>query len=101
MPVHHTKLVKERTYYIKGPEVVYTGKFIGFTEDNDLLFRFLRTANSTLISCVVHRFYAGHDTYYDAEEMKARVNAEKARQQMEERSLQMILKKVVNDDFKW
>ncbi len=27
--------------------------------------------------------------------------AEKARQQMEERSLQMILKKVVNDDFEW
>ena len=115
MPVHHTKLVKNRTYYIKGPEV-YTNKcigytevhdllfryeFIGYTEDHDLLFRNVRTANSPLIRCVITRFYACYDIYYDAEEMHARVNAEKARQQMEERSLQMILKKVVNDDFKW
>jgi len=39
------------------------------------------------------------DYYYDPEKIKE--NAQKARQQMEQRSLDMILKKLVNDDFQW
>ena len=39
------------------------------------------------------------DTFYDTEEI--REIAQKARDKMETRSLNMILKKVVNEDFQW
>jgi hypothetical protein len=39
------------------------------------------------------------DTFYDLEEIKD--NAKRARQQMEQRSLNMILKRVVNEEFQW
>ena len=42
-----------------------------------------------------------NNKYYDVEEMKVKVAAEKARQQMEQRSLNMILKRVVNEEFQW
>lgn len=37
--------------------------------------------------------------YYDLEEIKEK--SKKARQQMEQRSLNMILKRVVNEEFQW
>ena len=39
------------------------------------------------------------DTFYDLEEI--RENGKKARQTMEQRSLDMILKRLVNENFKW
>ena len=39
------------------------------------------------------------DYYYEPE--KIRVAAKKAIQEMEQRSLNIILKKLVNDEFKW
>lgn len=43
------------------------------------------------------------DYYYDVEEFKCEIkrSAEKARQQMEQRSLNMILKRIVNEEFQW
>jgi len=37
--------------------------------------------------------------FYDSEEVKK--NAQKAREQMEQRSLNMILKRLVNEEFQW
>jgi hypothetical protein len=39
------------------------------------------------------------DTFYDAEDIKK--NAQKARQQMEKRSLDMVLKRIVNETFEY
>ena len=39
------------------------------------------------------------DYYYDPE--KIRENAQNARQQMEQRALNAILKKIVNENFEW
>ena len=39
------------------------------------------------------------DTFYDAAEIEE--NAQKARQQMETRALDMILKRVINETFEW
>jgi len=39
------------------------------------------------------------DTFYDAEEI--RDNAQKARQQMEHRALNKVLKQIVNETFEW
>jgi hypothetical protein len=39
------------------------------------------------------------DKFYDAEEIREK--AQKARQQMEHRSVNIILKKLVNEEFEW
>jgi hypothetical protein len=46
-----------------------------------------------------HIEFDREDTFYDVEEIKE--NAQKARQRMEHRALNMILKKVVNETFQW
>jgi hypothetical protein len=40
-----------------------------------------------------------HDRFYDAEEIKE--NAQKARQQMESRALNKVLKQILNEEFQW
>jgi hypothetical protein len=44
-------------------------------------------------------FFSSTDTFYDLEEIKE--NGKKARQTMEKRSLDIILKQVVNENFEW
>lgn len=44
-------------------------------------------------------FFSSTDTFYDLEEI--RENGKKARQTMEERSLNIILKRLVNENFEW
>jgi len=44
-------------------------------------------------------YFYREDTFYDAEDIKK--NAQKARQQMEKRSLDMVLKQIVNETFEW
>ena len=44
-------------------------------------------------------FFSSTDTFYDLEEI--RENGKKARQTMEKRSLDIILKRVVNENFEW
>jgi len=43
--------------------------------------------------------YTGDDEFYDVE--KIRGNAQKAIQTMEHRSVNMILKRLVNEEFQW
>ena len=43
--------------------------------------------------------YTYDDEFYDAE--KIRENAQQAIQQMEQRSLNMILKRLINEEFEW
>jgi hypothetical protein len=44
-------------------------------------------------------FGGGRSVFYDLEEIKK--NAQKARHSMEQRSLNMILKRLVNEEFQW
>ena len=44
-------------------------------------------------------FFSPTDTFYDLEEI--RENGKKARQAMEKRALDIILKRVVNEEFQW
>ena len=45
-----------------------------------------------------YEFYID-DNFYDAEEI--RENAQKAREKMEKRALNIILKRIVNEEFQW
>ncbi len=47
---------------------------------------------------IQYEFYID-DKFYDAEEIKG--NAKKARQQMESRALNQVLKRIVNETFEW
>ena len=47
---------------------------------------------------IQYEFYID-DKFYDAEEI--RLVAQKARENMEKRSLDIILKRVVNEEFQW
>jgi hypothetical protein len=47
----------------------------------------------------IHYQFERDDNFYDVEEIKEK--AQKARQQMESRTLNKILKRVVNEEFEW
>lgn len=101
----YTLLVKGKQYYIHGhyhevKDKKYIGEFshnLYFDNSHYLTFRNLKNITENVFACYL-AFYPG-DTYYDVE--KVRKNAEYARQQMEQRSLNMILKRLVNEEFDW
>ena len=95
-----TKLVKGRTYYIQTAHITYSGVFM-YSKD-DICFSIIGS-NTKGFELMGHRYFRISDNikYYDVEEMIVRVAAEKARRQMEQRSLNMILKRLVNEEFQW
>jgi hypothetical protein len=96
------QLVPGKKYYIKSHDThiyfkemifedYYTSMRYPINYGIDINMRFRRTT----------RYYTffEKDYYYDPE--KIRENAQKARQNMENRSINMILKKLVNEEFQW
>jgi hypothetical protein len=99
--VGSTKLVKGRTYYIQTVDITYSGVFMYYSED-EICFSIIGS-NTKGFELMGRRYFRISDNinYYDVEEMIVRVAAEKARRQMEQRSLNMILKRLVNEEFQW
>ena len=104
-----TTFVKGKQYYIHAHYIKEDIKSIGyFSHKQDMgylgqimlfyTFRNVRDLTKELHS-YYYRSFRDTDTYYDPE--KIRENAQQARQQMEQRSLNMILKRLVNDEFQW
>lgn len=90
------KLLCGREYYIISNGEKYKGifddyKYSYMSGDRDVYAWFYNETFSD--------FYTDDDDFYDVEEIKK--NAQKAIQSMEERSLNMILKRLVNDEFQW
>jgi hypothetical protein len=72
-------------YYLWDVHVYLRGTNIKFTRDNvDYLGALLLNDS---------------DTFYDLEEIREK--AQKARQQMEARAINIILKRLVNEEFQW
>jgi hypothetical protein len=46
-----------------------------------------------------NKYFFEYDTYYDVEQIKK--NATQARKNMEQRALDKILKRIVNEEFQW
>lgn len=89
-------LVYGREYYIicncekyKGIFYDYKYSYMSGYKDTYAWFH-----NETLLD-----FYTDDDEFYDVE--KIRGNAQKAIQSMEQRSLNMILKRLVNEELQW
>ena len=97
--VHPTKLVKNRRYYIQTKErsAIVNGNFFG-SSNTHLYFTDLKWYNKK-INHGIYKVYINNHTFYDLEEI--RDNAKMARQQMEQRALHKILKRLVNEEFEW
>jgi hypothetical protein len=85
--------------YKREKDSVFTGTFNRYL-DGEPSVEFIHV--SAHFSIGMHdriSFYHYHDYYYyDIERIK---NAQYARRNMEQRSLSMILKKIVNEEFEW
>jgi hypothetical protein len=99
--VRPSKLVKDRTYYIQTADITYSGIFMYYSED-EICFSIIGS-NAKGFELMGRRYFLTIDNikYYDVEEMTVRVAAEKARRKMEQRSLNIILKQLVNEQFQW
>lgn len=91
MPNHH-------------PQRLYKGKeYIIVKADNGKIYRGTYTnTKGILIGMKVgwyEHLFMYYDDFYDLEYI--RLNAKNARQAMEQRSLDIVLKKIVNENFQW
>ena len=92
-------LVPGKEYYIqtyKG-EYIKGMKFHHFEEHNTS--RSFYDYVNMIFERTTFYLFDEEDYYYDPE--KIRENAQKAREQMEQRALNMILKRVVDEHFEW
>jgi hypothetical protein len=105
-----TELVRDKEYYIKTYDVqyykgiIFKGYQAAFDNVNDvpghrLEVNMIFKQKTTDMRRAPYYLFYEIDYYYDPE--KIRENAKKARQQMEERSLNMILKRLINEQFEW
>ena len=105
--VRYTILVKGKQYYVHSPykeekDKKYIGEFshnvyLENTNTYYLTFRNVKNITENVSACYLA--FCPRDTYYDVE--KVRKNSQMAIQTMEQRSVNMILKRLVNDDFQW
>jgi hypothetical protein len=95
---------------------IFRGRFDNWDHREDILEEMYYTYSK--IPCrKYHRYFNNHyftcnnkkykfnecDYYYDVKPFKKEIKriAEKARQQMEQRTLNMILKRLINENFQW
>jgi hypothetical protein len=103
MAISYCFLIRGKEYYIETKDL---RKFKGmFFEDFMSPFGIVNLDEDISITNAwftrdgfYHVFYT-NDKYYDAEEI--RYNSQKAREQMEQRALNKILKRIVNEEFEW
>jgi hypothetical protein len=101
----YTILIKGKQYYIHSrceerKDKKYIGEFshnVDFGTSYYLTFINVKSITENISACYLA--FCPRDRYYDVE--KVRKNAQRAVQTMEERSVNMILKRLVNDEFHW
>lgn len=93
-----TKKLVDNAFYIEK----YTGKcFAGYAGGIDWVFVDVARVRTPYDVKRTGRFTIW-DEYYDLKEMKTLIeNARMARQTMEKRALNMVLKRIVNEHFEW
>jgi hypothetical protein len=103
--VRYTILVKNKQYYIQSKckerkDKKYIGEFshnLYLDTSYYLTFKNVKSITENVSACYLA--FCPRDRYYDVE--KVRKNAQRAIQTMEQRSVNMILKRLVNDEFQW
>lgn len=95
----------DKRYALESEKYIYTGIYTGKIRDNYGYFLCLfsdvikknKRGQSKKIQGV--SYFSQEYTFYDIEEIRKK--AKMARQSMEQRSLDIVLKKVVNETFQW
>jgi len=101
--ISYRHLVPGKEYYIQAYDTHVYFKGMIFNDYQraiiDMDPGYHKTTNMNFTRATHRHLFFEEDYYYDPE--KIRENSQQARKQMEQRALDMILKRVVNEEFQW
>lgn len=103
--IHYTNLERKRIYVVETSNGTYKGQY--FTQSKYdfpyIILAFVTCIKNGIMYCVSEALFDKHNTFYDEEEYmnKIKEQARQARQQMETRAIDKILKGLVNEHFHW
>jgi hypothetical protein len=103
------KMTVGKIYGVESKTRLCIGTYIGrvFDDEEDYILKDVIQKNKPFVSYIVRKprkikpnaVFTPNDIVYDLEEIKE--NGQKARQDMEQRALDKILKHLVNETFEW
>jgi hypothetical protein len=108
--ISYRSLVKNKEYSVNSPNGIYKRMIFldydptyNFGLTTGMAHEYMMWTYGTFIKYHDQKngcyHFGGDSLFYDPEEIKK--NAQKARQTMEQRTLNMILKRLVNEHFEW
>ncbi len=103
--IHYTNLERKGKYIVETSNGIYKGQY--FTQPKYdfpyIVLTFVSCIKNSTLYSVSEAIFDKQDTFYYAEEYihKIKEKAREARQQMESRALDKILKSLVNEQFEW
>jgi hypothetical protein len=103
------KMTVGKIYGVESKTRVCIGTYIGrvFDDEEDYILKDVIQKNKPFVSYIMRKprkikpnaVFTPNDIVYDLEEIKE--NGQKARQDMEKRALDAVLKRLVNEHFEW
>ena len=103
------KMTVGKVYAVESRSRLCVGTYIGrvFDDDDDYILKDVIQKNKPFVSYIMRKprkikypaVFTPNDIVYDLEEIKE--NGKKARQDMEQRALNIVLKRLVNETFEW
>ena len=103
--IHYTNLERKGKYIVETSNGIYAGQY--FTQPQYtfpyIVLTFVTCRKNGTLCKLREAIFDKQDTFYDAEEYihKIKEQAREAKEQMESRALDKILKSVVNEEFQW
>ena len=105
--IHYTNLERKRIYVVKKENRIYKGTYF-MQRRRAFIFPYIILTHVTLMKNgekykIPDALFDREDIFYDEVIYinKIKDNAKKAKQQMEARALDRILKGIVNEEFQW
>ena len=100
--IHINNLVYNKRYCIETQKNIVNAIFMGSYNDKHLYFSEFKCYNRKIKHGIFVLYIHNNFKYYDYNNVEEiREKSKRARQQMEQRSLNMILKRLVNEEFQW
>ncbi len=100
--ISYKELVPGKEYYIQAYDTRICFKGMIFNDYQtafDMVVGYCEVTNMNFTRATYRHLFFEEDYYYDAEIIREK--AQLAKQQMEERALNMILKRLINEEFQW
>jgi hypothetical protein len=106
-PIHSSRLVRKRIYIVETQNGIYKGLYLTQPRFSlqfpYIVLKFVTSTKNGKKYKFPEAIFDRQDTFYNAEEYinEIKNKGKHAREQMELRALDKILKNLVNDEFKW